>query len=146
MPGESGALTTLAGNGMKFAGRQDARDPGQSPKWKVRVECDRPAACQVGNRTSTVHTAHVLGVGQLPAPAVVLLVVVDHQNEQPNYQQRKENNDDDRNNGIPASGRLAIGRFGSGFLRRSDTHQEAHRIPRRVYFIHSFAIGLIPSP
>jgi hypothetical protein len=31
-------------------------------------------------------------------------------------------------------------------LRRSDTHQEAHRIPRRLYFIHSFAIGLTPSP
>ena len=53
-------------------------------------------------------------------------LVVHYQNEQPNYQQRKENNDDDRNNGIPASGRLAIGRFGSGFLRRSDTQQEAH--------------------
>ena len=58
--------------------------------------------------------------------------MVHHQNEQPNYQQRKENNDDDRNNGIPASGRLAIGRFGSGFLRRSDTQQEAHLIPRRL--------------
>ena len=58
-------------------------------------------------------------------------LVVHYQNEQPNYQQRKENNDDDRNNGIPASGRLAIGRFGSGFLRRSDTQQEAHLIPRR---------------
>ena len=59
-------------------------------------------------------------------------LVVHYQNEQPNYQQRKENNDDDRNNGIPASGRLAIGRFGSGFLRRSDTQQEAHLIPRRL--------------
>ena len=48
-------------------------------------------------------------------------LVVHYQNEQPNYQQRKENNDDDRNNGI-----------GSGFLRRSDTQQEAHLIPRRL--------------
>ncbi len=59
-------------------------------------------------------------------------LVVHYQNEQPNYQQRKENNDDDRNNGIPASERLAIGRFGSGFLRRSDTQQEAHLIPRSL--------------
>ena len=59
-------------------------------------------------------------------------LVVHYQNEQANYQQRKENNDDDRNNGIPAIGRLAIGRFGSGFLRRSDTQQEAHLIPRSL--------------
>jgi hypothetical protein len=87
-----------------------------------------PPAKQV-IRTSTVHTAHMAGTGQLPAQAVVLLMVVDHQNEQPNYQQRKENSDDDRNNVIPAIGRLA-GRFGGGFLRRSDTRQEAHLTPR----------------
>jgi hypothetical protein len=72
----------------------------------------------------------MVGVGQRPAPAVVLLMVADHQNEQPNYQQRKENSYDDRNNVMPATGRLAIGRFGSGFLRRSDTRQEAHLTPR----------------
>jgi hypothetical protein len=59
-------------------------------------------------------------------------LVVHYQNEQPNYQQRKKDNDDDRNNGVPASGRLAIGRFGRGFLRRSDTQQEAHLIPRSL--------------
>jgi hypothetical protein len=76
----------------------------------------------------------VVGVGQLPAPAVVLLVVVDHQNEQPNYQQRKENDDDDRNNVIPAIGGLAIGRFGSGFLRRSDTHQSPSDTSLSVFY------------
>jgi hypothetical protein len=71
-------------------------------------------------------------------------LVVHYQNEQPNYQQRKENNDDDRNNGVPASDRLAIGRFGSSFLRRSDTQQEAHLIPGRLNlyaFAYAFAIA-----
>jgi hypothetical protein len=67
-------------------------------------------------------------------------LVVHYQNEQPNYQQRKENNDDDRNNGIPASGRLAIGRFGSGFLRRSYTQQKAHLIPRSLN-LYAFAFA-----
>jgi hypothetical protein len=48
------------------------------------------------------------------------------QNEQPNsYQKANENTDHGRGNVIPTIVSFAIGRLGSGFLRRSDIRPEA---------------------
>ena len=84
MPGESGALTPLASNAMRFASRQDARSHRPSMLLAAADQVIEWPPAKVGNLDGS-HRPQV-GVGQLPAPAVVLLVVVDHQNEQPNYQ------------------------------------------------------------
>jgi hypothetical protein len=66
-----------------------------------------------------------------------LLVVADNQ------QYGKENADNDRHNLMPAAGGLAVGRFGSGLLRRSDSRPEA-KVAHRMHLI-CFSLSLASS-
>jgi hypothetical protein len=70
------------------------------------------------------------------------LVVADNrQYDQPSgYQDGKENADNDRHNLMPAAGGLAIGRLGSGLLRRSDSRPKA-KVAHRMHLI-CFSLSL----
>jgi hypothetical protein len=74
-----------------------------------------------------------------------LLVVADNQQyDQPSgYQDGKENANNDRHNLMPAAGGLAVGRFGSGLLRRSDSRPEA-KVAHRMHLI-CFSLSLASS-